>query len=64
MKTYARVDQGIVMELFSTDDDITKMFNPALVWVDVSAVEPQPAYGWIAIESDGQWTFTEQDLPV
>ena len=37
MKTYARIENGIVAELLKTDGDITRMFNPALVWVDVSS---------------------------
>ena len=37
MKTYARIQDGRVAELFATDGDITSMFNPALVWVDVSS---------------------------
>ena len=37
MKTYARIENGIVAELLKTDGDITRMFNPTLVWVDVSS---------------------------
>jgi hypothetical protein len=37
MKTYARIQDGLVAELLHTDGDITSMFNPALVWVDVSS---------------------------
>lgn len=51
MKTYARIDGGIVRELFETDDDITELFNPALIWIDVTSVVPQPQYGWVY--SDG-----------
>lgn len=36
MRTYARIQDGIVAELFRTDGDITAMFNPALLWVDIS----------------------------
>lgn len=46
MKTYARVDNGIVMELLKTGDDIKKMFNPALIWIDITSESPQPGYGW------------------
>ena len=35
MKSYARIDGGLVAELFSTDGDITEMFHPELVWVEV-----------------------------
>lgn len=34
MKTYARIQDGRVAELFATDGDITQMFHPALVWVE------------------------------
>jgi hypothetical protein len=37
MRTYARIQNGIVAEVLKTDGDITRMFNPALVWVDVSS---------------------------
>ncbi len=45
MKTYARIQDGLVAELLKTDGDITSMFNPALVWVDVSS-QPDIAEGW------------------
>lgn len=34
MKTYARIFEGTVVELFSTDGDITEMFHPDLIWVE------------------------------
>jgi hypothetical protein len=37
MKKYARIQDGLVVELLTTERDITTMFNPALVWVDVSS---------------------------
>jgi hypothetical protein len=37
MKTYARINNGIVAELLETDGDITGMFHSALVWVDISS---------------------------
>ena len=37
MRTYARIQNGIVAEVLKTDGDITHMFNPALVWIDVSS---------------------------
>lgn len=33
MSNYARIDGGAVVELFSTDGDISQMFHPSLVWV-------------------------------
>ncbi len=44
-KTYARIQDGCVAELLVTDKDITAMFNPALIWVDVTAT-PDVAAGW------------------
>lgn len=37
MRTYARIDNGIVAELFQTPGSITGMFHPSLIWVDVTA---------------------------
>lgn len=37
MKTYARIESGVVVELFETDGDITQMFHPDLVWVEAGA---------------------------
>jgi hypothetical protein len=45
MRTYARIQNGIVAELLKTDGDITRMFNPALVWVDASS-QADLAEGW------------------
>jgi hypothetical protein len=45
MRTYARVQDGMVAELLRTDGDITNMFNAALVWLDVSS-QPDIADGW------------------
>ncbi|MFD4837643.1 tail fiber assembly protein [Achromobacter sp. NPDC058515] len=46
MRTYARVSEGLVVELFSTDQEMAELFHPALVWVDVSDLAPKPAEGW------------------
>ena len=45
MRTYARIQNGIVAEVLKTDGDITCMFNPALVWVDVSS-QVDVTEGW------------------
>jgi hypothetical protein len=37
MRTYARVQDGVVAELLKTSSDVTQMFHPSLVWVDVSS---------------------------
>jgi hypothetical protein len=45
MRIYARIQNGIVAELLKTEGDITRMFNWALVWVDVSS-QADVAEGW------------------
>lgn len=40
MRTFARIQDGVVAELLKTDADIKSLFAPGLVWVDVSS---QPA---------------------
>lgn len=37
-KTFARIQDGLVAEMLTTASDITSLFNPALVWLDVSSV--------------------------
>lgn len=44
-KSYARIQDGIVAELFETEADIRDLFNPALVWVDVTGRATVPV-GW------------------
>lgn len=38
IKTYARIEKDTVVELFETDGEISEMFHPDMVWVDVSEV--------------------------
>jgi hypothetical protein len=45
MRKFARIDDGLVAELLTTDGDITAMFSPALIWIDVSN-GPAVAEGW------------------
>jgi hypothetical protein len=45
MKKYARIENGLVAELLMTEGDIVAMFNPAIVWIDVSS-QPGLAEGW------------------
>lgn len=45
MKTFARVQDGIVAELVTTGHAIETLFHPDLVWLDVSG-EPAVATGW------------------
>lgn len=52
MKTYARIEQAVVVELLETAGDIAKMFHHDLVWVAVPAGE-EVTCGWTYI--DGQF---------
>lgn len=45
MRSYARIDGGIVVELFSTDGNIAEMFHPDLIWVEIPEGET-PVEGW------------------
>jgi hypothetical protein len=45
MKTYARVDQGSVTELFVTDGNIAALFHRDVRWIDVTQVT-EIACGW------------------
>jgi hypothetical protein len=53
MPTYARIESGIVDELYTPPAEVaatplTDLFHADLVWVDASAVSPQP---------DPRWTY-------
>jgi hypothetical protein len=45
MKTYARMQDGRVMELVTTGADVGTLYHPSLVWMDVSSVQGV-ALGW------------------
>lgn len=47
MAKYIRVWEGSAVETLETDQDITQMFHPDLVWIDVSKVKPLPEVGWL-----------------
>ncbi len=47
MATYARLQGGVVAELFTTAGDMAKLFPPGLTWLDVTTT-PQAAVGWTA----------------
>lgn len=57
MKTYANIADGVVQYLLPTDGDITEMFHPDMIWVDVTDAIPPLAAGWTAVEIDGVWSF-------
>lgn len=46
MKTFARIQDGVVAELFATDADISQLFAPALVWVDLTGISGV-VQGWL-----------------
>ena len=51
MPTYARIDSGVVVELFTPPPafaatPIAELFHADLQWVDVSALDPQPEPRW------------------
>lgn len=56
MKTFARMQDGRVAELLTTDMDIRTMFHPSLVWQDVTAVAGITV-GWRY--DAGQWFAPE-----
>ena len=45
MKTYARIQDGLVAELLQTSRDITAMFCPELIWIEISS-HPEVTVGW------------------
>ena len=40
MKRYARVQDGVVAELFETALDITNLFSPELLWTEIPDATP------------------------
>jgi hypothetical protein len=58
MRDYARILDGRVAEIFSTDQDISTLFNPALVWVDVTGKGVAAGWTW-----DGN-SFAAPALPL
>lgn len=51
MRLFARIDNGIVQELYSppallASFDLAELFAPGMGWRDVSTVSPTPAVGW------------------
>jgi hypothetical protein len=63
MREYARIQDGMVYEIYKTDGDIATMFHPSLIWVDITDIAPQPDYGWLATKSGDTWTFTSPSAP-
>jgi hypothetical protein len=51
MPTYARIEDGIVAELYTPPTEVAatplpELFHADLRWIDVSAVSPQPEPRW------------------
>lgn len=58
MKSYARICEDQVQEIFSTDLDITQMFHPDMIWVDITGLDPAPVVGWVATDESGVWSLS------
>ncbi len=52
MSTYARVVNGVVMELFTTSTPIATLFPASIIWVDVTAT-PAVQVGWVQVPGGG-----------
>ncbi|WP_438300863.1 hypothetical protein [Pseudomonas sp. NMS19W] len=61
MKTYARIVNDTVVELFSTDGNMVEMFHPDLLWVDITEVTPAPQIDWSANFGNLGWVFSSQE---
>lgn len=57
MKIYARIEKNQVAEIFQTDKDITTLFHPSIVWVDVTNISGV-ATGWHAKKGASGWRFS------
>jgi hypothetical protein len=51
MKTYARLEDNVVKELFTTDSAICSLFHPSLIWIDVTGKVME--VGWVRVEGGG-----------
>jgi len=58
VKTYARIENGTVVEILVTSESISSLFHPSLHWVDVTGQAVR--VGWMQ-GADG--TFTLPPLP-
>jgi hypothetical protein len=52
MRTYARILNGVVVELFTTAAAIGTLFNPAIIWVDVTG-NTTVQIGWVQQSGGG-----------
>ncbi|WP_180699627.1 hypothetical protein [Pseudomonas crudilactis] len=63
MKTYARIVNDAVVELFSTDGNMAEMFHPDLLWVDITEIIPTPQINWTANFGTLGWVFASPGEP-
>lgn len=56
---YALIQNSIISEIFETDGDITRMFHPDLIWLNISKINPEPQEGWTATQTGDRWIFEE-----
>ncbi|WLG49098.1 tail fiber assembly protein [Pseudomonas sp. FP1742] len=71
MRTFARIDAGVVMEFFPTPGypqeqipeggDIRSLFHPDVHWVEITGADPAPAVGWSY--SDGSFSEPAPYVP-
>lgn len=61
MKTYARITQNTVVELFSTDGNMAEMFHPDLLWIDITEIAPAPQINWTANFGTLGWVFASPE---
>ncbi|WP_053117713.1 hypothetical protein [Pseudomonas sp. P1.31] len=62
MKTYARIINNTVVELFATDGDMAEMFHPELVWADITNIIPTPNIDWTANFGTLGWVFLSPEI--
>jgi hypothetical protein len=60
MSIYARIEECKVMELLETDGDITQMFHPSLIWVEVPEGVPVEQ-NWVCV--DGAFSAPAPIIP-
>jgi hypothetical protein len=49
MKKYARIDDGIISDIFETDRDISELFHPKMIWAEAPA-KSNASVGWNYID--------------
>lgn len=64
MKTYARIESGLVAEIVTLSEDPAELFHPSLVWREVTT--PGVVPGWLAgtTDADGVTLFSAPPPPI